>query len=401
MSDTTNLIQILTARWNMSLAEQAVQDIAARYWASQDQEDEPLLALAEQMRQALRQQLSRSTVPVEQIRLLEISHKLELGVGRRDVALSLAKNLRHLAERKADTLHQARSAFLLAQAWYWVSALPFSIDWSKRGFGEAKPLEQKSQGGRPYRVMYAYEEVQLALRLGLQGGMYDQAGRLIADAIKRYQAINDSSGEAGALAVLAQLHMLQGRWTESVETSNQLRQMADAVPNAASSLAGLWAGARAAAILGDASTAISWVDQALQTSRQPGDRSAEIASLSAKGTILSAAGDTAAALAMADQAVHLATRWRHDILLRWVMLERSWIRLAMGQADVDEARQIAEAFSKFGAGVLEARAGYALYRCLKASGQDAQTDYAKALEQFERLKMDWHLAKARAGEPLA
>lgn len=399
MSDPANLIQTIAARWNTSMAEQAVQEIAARFWAG-DQQDEALLAAAERMRQVLREQLGRSSVPVEQIRLLEISYRLEQGLGRRDVAVSLAKNLRHLAERKTDAMHQARAAFLLADAWYMGSALPFSIDWSKRGFAEAKPLEQRSQGGRPYRILYAEQEVQLALRLGLQGGMYEQAGRLLADAVKRYEAVGETTGRVAALGVQAQVHMIQGRWTEALEAARQARQVAEGLPNKAAVAGALWAGARAAGRLGDLPTANAWVEEAIQVSRQTDDISNLIAGLFSKGSILLLGGNREEALAVADQAVELGGTWRHEILWRWAILERAWVRLAAGQVDVDELRATAEAFGKFGAGGLEAEAQYALYHAMKAAGQDAQTVYDKAVEQFARLKMNWHLDKAKAGEPL-
>lgn len=412
MSDPASLIQTIASRWNAGLAEQAVREITLRFWAGRGRGDEELLALADRMRQVLKQELGRSAVPAEQMRLLEMSYKLEQGLGRRDVALSLAKNIRHLAERKADALHQVRAAFLLADAWHMVSALPFAIDWSKRGFAEAKPLEQRGQGGRPYRVMYAAQEVQLALRLALQGGMFEQAGRLLADAVRRYEAAGDTAARAEVLAVQSQVHMLQGRWAESVEaarlmvgTHNEASGMhgkgvSGRALDKAKAAAGLWAGARSASRLGDLVTARTWIDEAIQTAGESADIGSLTASLFSKASILLLPGEAAAALGAADQAVELGSTWRHEILRRWAMLERCWVRLAAGRVDVDEIRATAEAFGKFGAGALRAEAHYALYHSLKATGQDAQVEYQEATEQFEQLKMDWQLARAKAGEPL-
>jgi len=315
------------------------------------------------------------------------------------VALSLAKNLRHLAERKTDVLHQARAAFLLADAWYLVGALPFSIDWSKRGFGEAKPLEMRGQGGRPYRVLYAEQEANLALRLALQGGMYAQAVRLIDDALNRYQALNDTAGQSSMLGVLAEIHMLQGRWAESVDAARRSLQVADPLPDKARTAHALWAGARSAARLGNLETARAWAMQARTISRQD-DLPALTGAYLAEATMAVLTGDPSGAIPAADRAVALANAWNADILRHWAMLERSWIRMAAGQIDLDEMRTTVAAFAKSGAGTLEAEAWYALHHALESTGQPSQAEYNKAQEQFERLKMDWHAAKASSNETL-
>jgi hypothetical protein len=124
-----------------------------------------------------------------------------------------------------------------------------------------------------------------------------------------------------------------------------------------------------------------------------------IPALLSKASILFLAGDDSWG-AMADEAVGLAAAWKVDILLRWAMLERSWMWLAAGQADVEEMRGTADALSKAGAGPLEAEARYALCHALRVAGQDAQAEYDKAREEFARLQMEWHAGKVERQEPL-
>ncbi len=161
----------------------------------------------------------------------------------------------------------------------------------------------------------------------------------------------------------------------------------------------LWAGARAAGRLGDLATARAWVDEALARSRAASDVSLLICCLFGKGSILFSAGDDAWRAA-AGEAVELARAWKMEILLRWAVLERSWMRLATGQGDPEEMRETVDALGKAGADPLEAEARYALYHALKAAGKDGQAEYDKARQQFARLKMAWHLAKVDQGEPL-
>lgn len=400
MSDTDNLLQTIAARWNAGLADQLVSRIAARFAAAEGRADEELLRLADAMRQLLKQQLGRTSVPVEQVRLLTTSYNLEQGLAQRGTALSLAKNMRHLAERRTDALHQARAAFLLAEAWYLAGALPFSIDWSKRGFGEAKPLEARGQGGRPYRVLYAAEEIRLAQRLALQGGLFEQAGRLLDDALRRFAALNDVAGQAAAMAAQAQAHALQGRWTDAINAAQRSLQAAAPLACKTPVLEGLWAGSRATLMAGDVPTARTWAEQAVDISRQAGDLGAAAQAALSLAFVEARSGDIAAARAAADRAVMLAERWNVEVLRRWVLLGRSWLRLAAGQADLDEMRATAESLAKCGAGTLEAEARYALCHALQAAGQDPTPQREKALEMFEQLKMGWHLAKAKAGEPL-
>ncbi len=395
-TDPASLIDTIAVRWNTGLAEQAAQQIVAQFRARDGRKDEHLQQLAERMREVLRDELARSSVPIEQIRLLRISYRLEQGLCRRSVALGLAKNIRHLAERRTDTLHKARSAFLAAEGWYWVSALDSAIEWSKRGFSELKPIEQRKQGGRPYRILYATQEAQLALWLGLQGAMYEQATRLIADAIKRHEVVNDATGIAAALATLAQVHMLQGRWSESLDTARQARLAAEQPIQSVSPDSRALAGRRSASRLGDLQTADQWADKALRVSVESGDTASRIQTLMTRASLLLSTGDSKAALRTADRAVLLAKAWQFKMLWRQAILQRCWIKLALGQADPDEARETTEAFAGFATGVLEAEARYALYHCLKACGQDGQTEYQEALQQFERLKMTWHLKTAKA-----
>lgn len=399
MSDLTTHIQILGVRWNSGRAEQVVRDIAARYRTA-GSADEALAATVEQMRQVLREQLTQSHVAVEQIRLLELSDRLEQALGRYDVALSLVKNLRHLAERKTNVMHQARAAFLLADAWYMVSALPFAIDWSKRGFAESKPFEQRNQGGKPQRIVYATEETKLAQRLAFQGGMHEQALRLLADAVKRFEAIGETAGAVVALGTTAQVYLMHGQWNESLEAAAQARQIDEPLSNQAAMVTALWAGAVARARLGDIATATEQIQQAKEAAQQADDTAGMVAVFASESLILLLSGRGQESLAAANQAVALGERWNHGLLLRWALLERAWAQLAVGPVDVDEIRAAGEAFGKFGAGPLSAEAHYALYHAMGKEGPDAKAAYDMAMEQFAQLKMGWHLERARTESPL-
>lgn len=398
MSQTRELVNILNARWTNSLAEQAVQQITTEMWAAQGQPSPALQDLIELMRLLLKKQLGQTAVPVEQIRVMEISYRFEQGLARRGDALSLAKNLRHLSERKADVLHQVRSAALLAEAWDCVSAIPLALEWCRRSLQTAKPLEVKGAGGRQLRAVFVAEEVHLAWLMALQGGTDESVDKLMTDALSRYGILKDRTGQVAALGLWSQIRMLQGRWADSVDLMRQSLAVNGSISGAPAPAA-LWAGARSASRAGDLPTARAWIDQALEVSRAGADTTARIAALFSQALILQSAGD-AAALATADRAVILADAWKMEIPRRWAMLERSWLRLVAGQPDLDEMRATAESFAKSGTGPLEAEARYALYHALNGAGQDGQIEYAKAREQFTQLKMVWHLAKVEAKEPL-
>ncbi len=399
MSDASSLVQTIAARWNAGLAEQAARQIAAQFWAA-GQPSQPVHDLIDRMRQALKQQLARAASPVEQMRALEISYRFEQGIGNRGAALGLAKNLRHLSERKGDALHQVRSADLLGEAWYYVSAVPLAIEWVRRALQTAKPLEVRGVGGRPLKLLFATYEVELAWYMALKGGADEGVDKLMADAVQRMEGLNEAVARAAALGMWSRVRMLQARWAESVDYARIARQAAASLPNRAIVIRGLWPGARAAARVGDLATAKAWIEESIEASRQTDDVAACIAGTFSQSSILFLAGDQAAALRAADQAVALAEVWKMEILLRWAMLERSWVRLPSGQEDLEEMRATVESLAKAGAGPLEAEARYALYHALKAAGQDAREEYEKAREQFLRLKMEWHLAKAEKNEPL-
>jgi hypothetical protein len=397
MSDTSTLVHTIALRWNTGLAEQAARQIAAAVWAVGGQPDQDLQDLIEHMRQVLKQQLGRTAVPTEQIRLLETSYRLEQGMAKRKEALNLAKNLRHLSERKADVLHQVRSASMLSDAWHWASEIAFAIDWSRRALQTAKPMEVRGQGGRPLKAAFVAEELHLAWLMALQGGADESVDKLMTDAVNRYNTLKDRAGQADALGLWSQVRMLQGRWAESADLTRQ--SLAAAAGPRATVATALWAGARSASRAGDLPAAQAWIEQALDASRSGGDISAQIAARFSQASILLLAGDDTA-LAIADQAVALADAWKMEILRRWAMLERSWLRLAAGQSDTDETRATVESFARSGAAPLEAEARYALYHALRAAGQDGQAECDKAREQFAALKMSWHLDKADRHEPL-
>lgn len=399
MSDASTLVHTIAIRWNMGLAEQAIRQISAQVWAAHGQPAQAVQNLIEQMRTLLKQQLAHTATPAEQMRLLEISYRLEQGIGKRREALNLAKNLRHLSERKADVLHQVRSAALLSDAWYWVSALDFALDWSRRTLQTAKPLEMKGQGGRPLKAAFVAEEVHLAWLMALQGGTDESVDKLLTDATTRYTNMTDQSGQAAALATWSQVRMLQGRWTDSVDCARRLLQVSETTRDKASAARRLWAAARSAGRAGDLPTARAWVDQSLEASRSADDVSSLVAALFSQASILSLAGE-ASAMDIADRAVTLADAWNMEILRRWAMLERSWLRLAAGQPDLDEMRATLDSFTKIGCAPLEAESRYALYHALQAANQDAQADYDKARQQFTTLKMVWHLARLEANDPL-
>lgn len=398
MSDAANLIQTIAMRWNAGLAEAAVRQIAAEVWAGNGAPTAAAQALIEQMRQVLKQQLTQAGSPAEQMRVMEISYRFERGIGNHRAALSLVKNLRHLSERKGDVPHQVRSAVLLGEAWYDASAVSLAIDWSRRALRAAKPLVAKGQGGRPLKALFAAEEVELAWRMVLQGGADASVDKLMADAIGRYNSLEDAVGQAAALGAWSQIRMLQGRWADAVAYTRQCLQMASRTGNAAGVVTGLRAGARAAGRLGDLRTAKPWSQETVERSRLASDVSALIPALFGEASILFLAGDDAWR-SVADEAVDLAAAWKMEILLCWAMLERSWMRLAVGQADVEEMRGTVEALAKVSVGPLEAEARYALYHGLKMAGEDAQAEHDIAREQFERLKMEWYLGKVEKREP--
>ncbi len=398
MSDAANLVETISLRWDARVASAAVQQIAAQVWAARGSPGTDVWDLAERLRQALKAQLGRAGSPAEQMRVMEISCLFEQAIGNRREALSLAKNLRHLSERKGDALQQVRSAVLLGEEWYEASEIALAIDWSRRALQAAKPLVIKGQGGRPVKVLFAAEEVSLAWRMALQGGADESVDKLLADALKRYEA-DDPAGRGAVPAAWSQVRMLQGRWAEAVEHTRRCLQADTKVRDPATMARALWAGARAAGRLGDLATARPWIEEALARSRASTDVPTIICCLLSQASILFVAGDDAWQ-PTADEAVTLAHAWKMEILLRWATLERSWMRLAIGQADIDEMRAAAEAFAKAGAGPLEAEARYALYHALQAAGQDAQAEYDAAREQFERLKMEWHNAKLANRERL-
>jgi hypothetical protein len=399
MSDATNLVQTIAIRWNAGLAEAAVRQIAALVWTAAGAPGAEAQALMEQMRQVLKRQLAQAPSPAEQMRVMEISYRFERGIGDHRAALSLVKNLRHLSERKGDAPHNVRSAVLLGEAWYEASAVALAIEWGRRALQSAKPLVAKGQGGRPLKKLFAAEEVELAWRMALQGGADESVGKLMTDAISRYKSLEDAAGQAGALGAWSQMRMLQGRWADAVEYTRQCLQMAGGAGSAAGVTTALWAGGRAAGRLGDLQTAKPWNQEAVERSRAAGDVPALIPALLSQASILFLASDDAWR-AVADEAVGLAAAWQMEILLRWAMLERSWMRLVDGQADVKEMRETAEALSKAGAGPLEAEAHYALYHALKTTGVDGQAEYDKAREQFGRLRMEWHLSQVERRELL-
>jgi tetratricopeptide (TPR) repeat protein len=399
MSDAAKLIQTIAMRWNAGLASAAVQQVAARVWAAAGAPGADVQALLEQIRQVLKHQLTQAASPAEQMRVMEISCLLEGAIGNRRDALSLAKNLRHLSERKGDALHQIRSAVLLGEVWYDASEVALAIEWSRRALQAAKPLVIKSQGGRPLKVLFAQEEVALAWRMALQGGADVSVDKLMADAMGRCTVLEDSQGQAGVLGTWSQVRMLQGRWAEAVEYSRQCLAMASGRGDAAGAMAALWAGARAAGRSGDLETARGWAGQAVERSRAAGDPAMLIPVLFGQASVLFLGGDEGWRAA-ADEAVALATAWKVEILLRWATLERSWMQMVTGQGDVEEMRSTVASFAKAGAGPLEAEARYALHHALKAAGEDAQAEYDQAREAFERLGMQWHLGKVDKREPL-
>lgn len=398
MNQTRDMVSILNARWTNSLAEEAVQRIAAEFWATEGQPASDVQEVIEQMRQLLKKHLGQTAVPTEQMRVMEISYRFEQGLGRHAEALSLAKNLRHLSERKADVLHQVRSAVLLAEAWHMVSEVALALEWCRRALQTAKPLEVKGAGGRQLRAVFVGEELRLAWLMALQGGTDESVDKLMNDAINRYKDMKDRAGQTAALGLWSQVRMLQGRWSDSIDLTRQSLAVSG-TSSGASSPAALWAGARSASRAGDLPTAQGWIDQALTISRDVADVEARIAALLSHASILLLAGDDAA-LPAADAAVTLGNAWKMEILRRWAMLERSWLRLAAGKPDLEEMRATAASLAKSGPAPLEAEAWYALYHALAAAGQDGQIEYDKAREMFTRLKMAWHLAKVEAKAPL-
>jgi tetratricopeptide (TPR) repeat protein len=399
MTDTAKLIQTLAIRWNNGLAEKAVLQIGAALWTAHGRPSTDLQGLMDQLHDLLKQQLTRCASPAEQMRVMETSYRFEQTLGHRREALNLAKNLRHLSERKADALHQVRSAVLLADAWYQVSAIDLAIDWSRRSLQAAKPLVIKEQGGRPLKVVFAREEVELAWRMALQGGADVSVDKLMVDAIGRYKTLEDQAGQLRALAFRSQVRMLQGRWAEAVEYARQCLAMARDEGNTAPVRMALWTGARAAGRQGDLATARDWLAQALDRSRAAVDPATLIPALFSQASVLFVGGDDGWQ-ASADEAVALATAWKLEVLLCWAMLERSWMQLATGQGDVEEMRSTVESLAKAGTRPLEAEARYAFYHALKVSGADAQTEYDQAREAFERLSMQWHLGKVEKRELL-
>ncbi len=182
MSDAADLIETISLRWDARLTGAAVQQVAAQVWAAKGSPGADVQDLVENLRQALKGQLGRAASPAEQMRVMEISCLFERAIGNRREALSLAKNLRHLAERKGDALQQVRAAVLLAEEWYQASEIALAIDWSRRALQAAKPLVIKRQGGRPVKVLFAAEEVALAWRMALQGGADESVEKLLTDA---------------------------------------------------------------------------------------------------------------------------------------------------------------------------------------------------------------------------
>lgn len=396
MTDIANLIQTLAARWNNGLAEKTVQQINSALWSAGGRPSQDLAAAADQLRDLLKLQLTRLASPAEQMRIMETSYRFEQALGNRKEALGLAKNLRHLSERKADALHQVRSASLLADAWYHASALDLAIDWSRRALQTAKPLVIKSQGGRPLKIQFANEEIALAWRMGLQGRADESVDKLLADAIQRCKTLGDAPDEMAALTTWCQVRVLQGRWTDAVAHTHQCLQ---ADPSGSAVGPALWAGARAACRQRDLPTAAAWADQAIQLGRKTSDPSVLVPALLSKASVLFLGGQEDWRSA-ADEAIALARAWKVEILLRWAMLERSWIHLAANRADVEEMRATADSLAKTGAAPLEAEARYALYHALTAAGADAQTEYDQAQAAFTRLRMTWHLDRAEKRERL-
>ncbi len=399
--ELTRLIETIAIRWNTGLANQAAAGLIEQFWLAGGSADEELAALIDRLRDVLKAQLAVTAPPVEQLRVMEISYRLEQGLANRGAALSLAKNIRHLAERRTEAMQQVGAAALLAEAWYLAGAIPFALDWSRRTLQTAKPLVVRGHGGRPVLRLYAEQETQLALCMALQGGAAESVEKLLADAVRRYRELNISAGCAAAMGIWSQAELLLGRWQESVDKTREALAIGKDLPTRAPLLTGLWAGARSAARLGETELAGTWAREAAEACKAAGDIIGRVPVLMAAASAAWSAGQQDAALDAADRAAEWAGKVHVKVLRRWALLERAWLHLAIGRTvDPDKLRATVESLAKSEAGPLAAEAEYALYHALIAAGRDGSQEYEHAREQFAALGMQWHLERLEAKELL-
>jgi tetratricopeptide (TPR) repeat protein len=313
--------------------------------------------------------LEAAASPAEEFHLLNLAYGLEQGLGRRDEALSVARRAATLAERAASPKERVQAVFRLAKALLYVGDDAEAVRRSQEAMRLGAELERRGAADAELKHLLADEESRLVNRMAGIGGREDEVDRAAESSVARWAAQNDPAGLAGALGMITEARLFQGRREDAVACARRALAATGYPQRTAGTSYALWAGALALCRLGDARTALEWTEASERTGREEGNPECVQEARLVHAAALGAAGRLDEGLRQIEQVANDVIALNMGGLTRWVALHRAWLRMKAGRpTPPEELQEPAEAKC----GPLGAERLYALSHSLRRAGRDGQ-----------------------------
>lgn len=402
MRDFDSDIRRLGDRWDAAAAGAIIGDLVTAVWQAGGP-DQRMQGHASAIRRMVNDRLAGGPSPAERLGLLNIAYSLEQGMGNRDQALLIAEQAEQLSRTAGSRLDRVRALFQYAKALLYVNRNTDAVEWTRRGLRLGDEVDQSAElneaDRQSLRRLLADQESRQVNRLATLGGNNDEVDRLAESVQKRWSQLNDPRCMAAGLGMLVEARVFHGRWAEAAALARKACAAVGYPPRLDPVIAySLCFGGLALCRLGEAETALQWTTDAATLSHQVGNHECVMESRAVHAVALAALGRVDEAVEQIDGVIKDSQALNMDILTRWVVELRGWIRLNPGlPVSPEELLEAYEYSAAHGYHVMAAEMLYAAACALRAAGRDYHKRLDEAIAQFERFGMTWHLSLARRG----
>jgi tetratricopeptide (TPR) repeat protein len=402
MRNFENDIQQLQTFWDAPAAGAIVRDLVTTVWQAGGP-DEQTQRHASAIRELVSARLAACPSPAEQLELLNVAYALEQGIGNRDQALPLAERAEQQSRSAGSKLDRVRAIFQLAKALLYVNRNADAVEWTRQGLRLGDELDRAAELAEPDRLslrrLLAGQESRQVNRLATLGGNNDEVDRLAESVVNRWSQLNDPRGLAAGLGMLVEARVFHGRWAEAAALARKACAAVGYPPKLDAGIAySLCFGGLALCRLGEAETALQWTTDAETISHGVGNHECVMESRAVHAVALAALGRVDEAIAQIDGVIKDSESLHMEILTRWVIELRGWIKLKPGlPVSPEELLEAYEYSAGHGYHAMAAEMLYAAALALRAAGCEYRKQLDEAVAQFERFGMTWHLSLARRG----